>query len=159
MASLCGLGSTGLILEVKLEVEPAFRLKEIQETLPFDEVLDKFDDLVHSAEHVRFWWFPAAGTVRVSAANRTNEVCLFLAELHAPWLTYTLAAQEAYQHLAVALPSRLPPPPVPLLPWTVFHVPRSPDRAFRCVAGVKQDGGCGRQLPHLQRGLQGVSPV
>lgn len=143
MASLCGLGSTGLILEVTLEVEPAFLLKETQESLPFDEVLDKFDDLVHSAEHVRFWWFPAAGTVRVSAANRTDEVRLFLAELHAPWLTYTPTAQEAYQHLVVALPDRLPPPPIPLLPWTVFHVPRPPDRAFRRVAGVKHDGGCG----------------
>lgn len=79
MASLCGLGSTGLILEVKLELEPAFRLKETQESLPFDDVLDKFDDIVHSAEHVRLWWFPAAGTVRVSAANRTDEVRLFLA--------------------------------------------------------------------------------
>lgn len=72
-ASLCGLGSTGLILQAKLEVEPAFRLKEVQETLPFDEVVRDLDSIVHAAEHVRLWWFPQAGDVRVSSANRTFE--------------------------------------------------------------------------------------
>jgi len=74
-ASLCGLGATGLILSVQLEVEPAFRLKELQESLPFEEVMQNFDELVHSAEHVRFWWFPATDTVRCSYFNRTQEVC------------------------------------------------------------------------------------
>lgn len=95
MASLCGLGSTGLILEVKLEVEPAFRLKETQESLPFDQVLDKFDDLVHSAEHVRFWWFPAAGVVRVSAANRSNEP----KKPVSTWLWHSLISYHLLQFL------------------------------------------------------------
>jgi len=72
-ASICGLGSTGLILTVALEVEPAFRLKEVQETLQFDDCVDRIDSLAHSAQHVRLWWFPAARTVRVSSANRTLE--------------------------------------------------------------------------------------
>ncbi|KAH9929479.1 L-gulonolactone/D-arabinono-1,4-lactone oxidase [Fomitopsis serialis] len=95
MASLCGLGSTGLILEVKLEVERAFRLKETQETLPFDQVLDKFDDLVHSAEHVRFWWFPAARVVRVSAANRSNEP----KKPVSTWLWHSLISYHLLQFL------------------------------------------------------------
>ncbi|THH06843.1 hypothetical protein EW145_g3801 [Phellinidium pouzarii] len=56
-ASLCGLGATGLILAVKLQVEPAFRLKEEQNTIEFDAFINEFDDLMCAAEHVRFWWF------------------------------------------------------------------------------------------------------
>ncbi|KZT24955.1 L-gulonolactone D-arabinono-1,4-lactone oxidase [Neolentinus lepideus HHB14362 ss-1] len=73
MASICGLGTTGLILSIQLEVEPAFRLKETQYTIPFDQGLRTLDELVPSAEHVRLWWFPQADALRVSAANRTSE--------------------------------------------------------------------------------------
>jgi L-gulonolactone oxidase len=74
VASICGLGSTGLLLTIQLEVEPAFRLKEVSETLEFDEAVARMDALVSASEHVRFWWFPAAGTIRASSANRTQEV-------------------------------------------------------------------------------------
>lgn len=74
-ASICGLGSTGLILTIQLEVEPKFRLKELQETISFDDGVDRLDELVSAAEHVRIWWFASAGTFRVSSANRSVEVC------------------------------------------------------------------------------------
>lgn len=73
-ASLCGLGSTGLILQIKLEVGPAFRLKEIQESVPFVEVVDQLDTIANASEHVRMWWFPQADVIRVSSADRTQEV-------------------------------------------------------------------------------------
>ena len=76
MASICGLGSTGLILEVTLDVEPAFRLREVQETYAFDDAVRNMDRLVHASEHVRFWWFPQAGVIRASSSNRTDEVRL-----------------------------------------------------------------------------------
>lgn len=72
-ASICGLGSTGLILTVTLEVEPAFRLKEVQQTIQFHECVRSLDSLVTASQHVRFWWFPAADTMRVSSADRTTE--------------------------------------------------------------------------------------
>jgi L-gulonolactone oxidase len=75
-ASLCGLGCTGLILSIKFEVEPAFRLKELQETIDFSVAINSLDEIVSSAEHVRIWWFPAAGSVRVSYADRTQQVSL-----------------------------------------------------------------------------------
>lgn len=75
LASVCGLGSTGLILEVTLDVSPAFRLKEVQESHPFGDVVRDLDVFAHAAEHVRLWWFPHAGVVRVSSSNRTHEVC------------------------------------------------------------------------------------
>lgn len=75
-ASLCGLGATGLILSAKLQLEPAFRLREEQKTIEFDAFINEFDDLINSAEHVRMWWFAQNGLVRTSVANRTNEVSL-----------------------------------------------------------------------------------
>jgi L-gulonolactone oxidase len=74
LASTCGLGSTGLILSVTLQVEPAFRLRETQQTLAFHQCLQHIDAIARAAQHVRIWWFPAADTMRVSSADRTLEV-------------------------------------------------------------------------------------
>ena len=76
IASLCSLGGTGLILQIQLEVGPAFRLKETQECIPFDSVVNNIDSIAQASEHVRFWWFPQADIIRVSSADRTFEVSL-----------------------------------------------------------------------------------
>ncbi|KAI0738737.1 L-gulonolactone/D-arabinono-1,4-lactone oxidase [Irpex lacteus] len=73
IASLCSLGSTGLILQIQLEVGPAFRLKETQESIPFHDVANNLDSISRASEHVRLWWFPQADIVRVSSADRTYE--------------------------------------------------------------------------------------
>lgn len=73
-ASLCGLGATGLMVEVEIEVEEAFRLRETKEPRPVDEVLGQLDELKHSAEHVRLWWYPDAEGVIIGRANRTYQV-------------------------------------------------------------------------------------
>lgn len=75
-ATLCGLGSTGLILQIKIEVGPAFRLKEVQESIPFDDVVDHLDPIANASEHVRMWWFPQADVIRVSSSDRTQEVMI-----------------------------------------------------------------------------------
>lgn len=74
LATLCGLGSTGIILDVRMEVTQAFRLREVQETFKFDDVVDKLNTVARSAEFVRIWWWPQAGDVRVSAMDKTQEV-------------------------------------------------------------------------------------
>ncbi|KAI9512147.1 L-gulonolactone/D-arabinono-1,4-lactone oxidase [Russula earlei] len=73
LATLCGLGSTGIILDVRMDVRPAFRLREEQETYKFPDVIDNFDLLAHSAEFVRLWWWPQADKVRVSTMDKTQE--------------------------------------------------------------------------------------
>lgn len=75
IASICGLGCTGLLLSIQLQVEPSFRLKEVSETLSFDDTVRSIDAIAHASQHVRLWWFPAAGVVRVGSADRTHEVC------------------------------------------------------------------------------------
>jgi len=73
-ATLCGLGSTGIILDIRMQVRPAFRLREVQETYKSNDVIDHFDDIAASAEFVRLWWWPQADEVRVSRMNETHEV-------------------------------------------------------------------------------------
>jgi L-gulonolactone oxidase len=75
-ATLCGLGSTGIILDIRMQVRPAFCLREVQETHKFNDVIDKFDDVAASAEFVRLWWWPQADEICVSRMNETNEVSL-----------------------------------------------------------------------------------
>ncbi|KAL1916281.1 uncharacterized protein VTP21DRAFT_5898 [Calcarisporiella thermophila] len=72
-SALCGLGCIGIITEVKLQCEPAFRL-EVQETPEkLDHVLDNLDSIVQSDEHVRFWWFCHTNNVVLWRANRTDK--------------------------------------------------------------------------------------
>lgn len=107
MASICGLGTTGIILSVQLEVEPAFRLKEVQRSLPFEDVVQNMDKLVRSAEHVRFWWFPTKDTIRCSYSNRTTEVSL--SPTFMSWMTVCLMVelfrQRIQQEAGYGIPS------------------------------------------------------
>ena len=73
-ATLCGLGSTGIILDIRMRVRPAFRLREERETHKFNDVIDRFDDVAASAEFVRLWWWPQADEVCVSRMTETYEV-------------------------------------------------------------------------------------
>jgi hypothetical protein len=73
-ATLCGLGATGLILEIEIEVEDAFRLRETKEGRSVDEVIDSLDVIKHSAEHVRVWWYPDGKGMILGRANRTYVV-------------------------------------------------------------------------------------
>ncbi|KZT52131.1 L-gulonolactone/D-arabinono-1,4-lactone oxidase [Calocera cornea HHB12733] len=74
LASLCGLGATGLILSAKVQLEPSFRLRESREKRPFPDVVRDLDSLAGRSEHTRVWWNPQADTAMVMLANRTYEV-------------------------------------------------------------------------------------
>ncbi|KAK4688141.1 L-gulonolactone oxidase, partial [Tremellales sp. Uapishka_1] len=70
-ASLCGLGATGLMVQVEIEIEEAFRLEERKEAKTVEEVLENLDTIKESAEHVRVWWYPHAKGMVIGRANRT----------------------------------------------------------------------------------------
>jgi hypothetical protein len=74
-ATLCGLGATGLILEVEIEIEDAFRLRETKTPCSVDEALDNLDKIKGSSEHTRLWWYPDGQGMVVGRANRVYEVC------------------------------------------------------------------------------------
>ncbi|KAI0033034.1 L-gulonolactone/D-arabinono-1,4-lactone oxidase [Vararia minispora EC-137] len=73
MATLCGLGATGIILDIKMQVTEKFRLREVQETQPFDEVVNNLDSIFRSSEFVRLWWWPQDRKIRVSAMDKSIE--------------------------------------------------------------------------------------
>nr|CAG8488971.1 4842_t:CDS:2 [Entrophospora candida] len=73
-AALCSLGSLGVILRVTLRCEQAFRLDSIQLPEKLNNVLDNLDQLIHSAQHFRFWWFPHTDDCVTWKANRVNKV-------------------------------------------------------------------------------------
>lgn len=73
-ATLCGLGTTGIITRVTFQCEPTFNLEEIVTELDFDEFVDRYDVIGKSAEHVRIYWFPHLDKVRIERLNRTKKV-------------------------------------------------------------------------------------
>jgi L-gulonolactone oxidase len=64
-----------LILEVEIEVEDAFRLRETKTPCTVDQALNSLDEIKGSAEHVRLWWYPDGQGMVVGRANRVYEVC------------------------------------------------------------------------------------
>jgi len=74
LATLCGLGMTGLVVDVTLQCEERFRLKEVACNVRFEEFVERLEDIATSAEHVRCWWFGQRGVVRVSRCDRTSDV-------------------------------------------------------------------------------------
>ncbi|KAH9982004.1 L-gulonolactone/D-arabinono-1,4-lactone oxidase [Russula compacta] len=94
-ATLCGLGSTGIILDVRMEVSPAFRLREVQETYKFNDVIDHLDVVARSAEFVRLWWWPQADDVRVSAMGKTEEY----KQPQTSWLWHSVIGYHVIQFL------------------------------------------------------------
>jgi hypothetical protein len=65
-----------LILEVEIEVEEAFRLRETKTPCTVDEALNNLDEIKGSAEHVRLWWYPDGQGMVVGRANRVYGVRL-----------------------------------------------------------------------------------
>ncbi|KAF0424574.1 L-gulonolactone/D-arabinono-1,4-lactone oxidase [Gigaspora margarita] len=72
-ATLCNLGALGIITQVTIQCETAYLLEANQIPVKLNYILDNLDAIVHSAEHVRFWWFPHTDDCIAWKANRTNK--------------------------------------------------------------------------------------
>lgn len=91
-AALCHLGALGIIIRITLKCEPAFRLEALQAPAKLDEILNNLDHVVHSAEHVRFWWFPHTDDCVLWKANRTIKVFISFYSLIYSLLRYSCYA-------------------------------------------------------------------
>ncbi len=69
-AATVGLGAFGVVVALRLDCVPAFRLRACERPEPLDAVLGRIDTLPDEADHVEFFWFP--GTDRVSAKFNTR---------------------------------------------------------------------------------------
>lgn len=74
-ATICGLGLTGIITDIKIRVEPAFCLKQVKVPMPMADLLSLCDPDTDSTEK----------------ANSTSEVAPLLSSRHLPaWQDNTL---------------------------------------------------------------------
>ncbi|MFG2532176.1 D-arabinono-1,4-lactone oxidase [Streptomyces sp. NPDC048516] len=71
-AARLGLGALGVISELTFAVEPEFLLTAREEPMPFDEVTDRFDELIAENEHFEFYWFPHTGGCNTKRNNRSQ---------------------------------------------------------------------------------------
>jgi L-gulonolactone oxidase len=69
-AARVGLGAVGIVTEVTLQCVPAFRLHAREEPGSLGATLDSFDDVVASADHVEFYWFPHTDRVLIKRNTR-----------------------------------------------------------------------------------------
>jgi FAD-linked oxidoreductase len=71
-AAQVGLGAFGVVTAVTLQVEPAFLLHAREEPCLLGDVLDSFDELVASNDHVEFYWFPHTDRALLKRNNRVG---------------------------------------------------------------------------------------
>ncbi|WP_030990522.1 D-arabinono-1,4-lactone oxidase [Streptomyces sp. NRRL S-1813] len=67
-----GLGALGVVSELTFGVEPEFLLTAREEPMAFDEVTDRFNELVAENEHFEFYWFPHTGSCNTKRNNRSQ---------------------------------------------------------------------------------------
>jgi FAD/FMN-containing dehydrogenase len=58
-AAQVSLGMLGVLTQLELEVTDAYRLTEQVDLWPWQEVVDRWDELVHNHRHFGFFWLPA----------------------------------------------------------------------------------------------------
>ncbi len=68
-----GLGALGILTEVTLRCVPAFNLHAHETIEPLADVLADFDAVMHSTDHVEFYWMPGACRCQVKRNTRTDE--------------------------------------------------------------------------------------
>ena len=69
-AARIGLGVFGVLTEVTLRCVPAFLLAADEHPEPLPSVLENFDEITGSAEHVEFYWFPHTDVALVKSNRR-----------------------------------------------------------------------------------------
>ncbi|KAI5477448.1 hypothetical protein MNV49_006360 [Pseudohyphozyma bogoriensis] len=128
LSALCGLGVVGLIVGMGIKVENRFKLEEEIWSMSTAEFIEKWRDIAESAEHVRTWWFPQVGEVKVSRLNRTNKDITPPAPALQSWVTENVLAKHF--HALVLSVARIFPNILPYhahLMYALVHRPASID--------------------------------
>jgi FAD/FMN-containing dehydrogenase len=66
------LGALGVVTEVTLRATKAFRLAEKREPIAFADVVRDLESLARSAEYVKIWWLPSAGSAVIFRYERSD---------------------------------------------------------------------------------------
>jgi len=72
-AARVSLGALGVITRVTIQCVPYYNLERKAQPLPFDEVIDRIDDLVNDNDRVRLYWLPYTDVIQVATMNHTER--------------------------------------------------------------------------------------
>jgi hypothetical protein len=72
-AACVSLGALGVVVEVRLRIEPAETLLVDDFIVPAEEVIDRIEDLALTYENLCFFWFPPSLRVCLRGSNRSGE--------------------------------------------------------------------------------------
>ncbi|KAG1673918.1 L-gulonolactone oxidase [Nymphon striatum] len=73
LSACCGIGAVGIMLNITIKCEPAFRLEQHTYPAPLSEVMAKLPDHLAASDHFRFLWYPHTDQVVISHVNRTEK--------------------------------------------------------------------------------------
>jgi len=68
-----GLGALGILVEVTLEVVPAFLLHAVEQREPLAELLPELDARAADADHFEIYWFPRTDVAQTKTNTRLPE--------------------------------------------------------------------------------------
>ncbi|GAA5895585.1 hypothetical protein JCM6882_000346 [Rhodosporidiobolus microsporus] len=124
LSALCGIGAVGIVVGVGMRAERAYKLEEECFSMRFDEFNRRWQEIAESSEHVRCWWFPQVGRVKVSRMWRTQKA---VTPLPSALKTYTTEVVLAKHFHAVALTfARVFPSLLPYHAWTMWTFVHQP---------------------------------
>ncbi|WP_437577168.1 FAD-binding protein [Sorangium sp. So ce887] len=72
-AARLGLGMFGIIVRVRLRVEPAHRVLQVDARMPIEEALERMPELVRASDSVELFWFPFTDSMWVKTFERTER--------------------------------------------------------------------------------------
>ena len=72
-AARVSLGALGVIAAVTIRCVPAFRLRNIDQPEPLDDVLDDLQERADAHDHFEFWTFPHADVALTRTHERTED--------------------------------------------------------------------------------------
>ncbi len=64
------LGALGVVSTLTLQTVPAFALRAEESSMPFAEVVDRFDEFADGTDHFEFYWFPNTDSTLVKRNTR-----------------------------------------------------------------------------------------
>ncbi|RYP87004.1 FAD-binding protein [Nocardioides guangzhouensis] len=67
-----GLGALGVLTELTFDVEPLGVLEAHERTMPWDEALASYDEILAANHHADLYWFPHTDVVQVKTNNRLD---------------------------------------------------------------------------------------
>jgi FAD-linked oxidoreductase len=72
-AAQVSLGGLGLVTRIRMQLRPAYRLRDEIRVVPLEDALRGLDEMLGRHRHVEFWWFPHADVVSVRTMDETAD--------------------------------------------------------------------------------------